>query len=149
MYISLAILFGYDILNLFLAEANPISKGGKKCRIKIENFSGKSVESVYQDFHAKVFAINLTAAITHPAQDIIAWESKQKKCAYRINVTQALSKMKDTIVLLFKRSNIMEILNKLFDLFIMTIEPVRPGRKYPRKHSIRKSGFYPCYKPIH
>jgi len=119
-----------------------------KCRIEIENFSGKSVESVYQDFHAKVFAMNLTAAITHPAQDIIAEESKQKKYAYRINVTQALSKMKDSIVLLFKRSNIMEILNKLFDLFIMIIEPVRPGRKYPRKHSVQKRGFYPCYKPI-
>jgi hypothetical protein len=119
-----------------------------KCRIEIENFSGKSVESVYQDFHAKVFAMNLTAAITHPAQDIVAGESKQKKYAYRINVTQALSKMKDSIVLLFKRSNIMEILNKLFDLFIMTIEPVRPGRKYPRKHSVQKRGFYPCYKPI-
>ena len=56
--------------------------------------------------------------------------------------------MKDTIVLLFKPSNIMEILNKLFDLFIMTIEPVRPGRKYPRKQSVQKRGFYPCYKPI-
>lgn len=119
-----------------------------KCRIELENFSGKSVESVYQDFHAKIFAMNLTAAITHPAQDIIAGESKQKKYAYRINVTQALSKMKDTIVLLFKRSNIMEILNKLFDLFRITIEPVRPGRKYPRKHSVQKRGFYPCYKPI-
>ena len=119
-----------------------------KCRTEIENFSGKSVESVYQDFHAKVFAMNLTAAITHPAQDIIAGKSKQKKYAYRINVTQALSKMKDSIVLLFKRSNIVEILNKLLNLFIMTIEPVRPGRKYPRKHSVQKRGFYPCYKPI-
>ena len=116
-----------------------------KCRIEIENFSDKSVESVYQDFHAKVFAMNLTAAIIHPAQDIIAGESEQKKYAYRINVTQALSKMKDSIVLLFKHSNIMEILNKLFDLFI---SPVRPCRKYPRKHSIKKMGFYPCYKPI-
>jgi len=74
-------------------------------------------------------------------------------CAYmkyadRINVTQALSKMKDSIVHLFKRPNIMKILNKLFDLFIMTVEPVRPGRKYPRKHSVQKREFYFCYKPI-
>jgi len=119
-----------------------------KCRIEIENFSGKSVESVYQDFHAKVFAMNLTAAITHPAQDIIAGECEQKKYAYRINVTQALSKMKDSIVLLFKRSNIMELLNKLLDLFIATIEPIRPGRKYPREHSVQRRGFSACYKPI-
>jgi len=119
-----------------------------KCRIEIENFSGKSLESVYQDFHAKVFAMNLTAAMTHPAQDIITGECEQKKHPYRINVTQALSKMKDAIVLLFTRSNIMELLNKLLDLFIATIEPIRPGRKYPRKHSVQKRGFYPCYKPI-
>jgi len=119
-----------------------------KCRIEIENFSGKSTESVYQDFHAKVFTMNLTAAITHPAQDVIASENGQKKYTYRINVTQALSKMKDSIVLLFIRSNIKELLNKLLDLFISTIEPIRPGRKYPRKHRVQRQGFYPCYKPI-
>jgi hypothetical protein len=119
-----------------------------KCRIEIENFSGKSVESVYQDFHAKVFALNLTAAMTHPAQDIIASQCDQKKHPYRINVTQALSKMKDSIVLLFVRFNIMELLSKLYSLFIATVEPIRPGRKYPRKHTVQKKGFYPCYKPI-
>lgn len=30
-----------------------------KCWMDMENFSGKSVLSVYQDFHAKVFAKNL------------------------------------------------------------------------------------------
>jgi len=92
--------------------------------------------------------MNLTAAMTHTAQDVIADKSKQKKYAYQINVTHAFSKMKDAIVLLFIRSNIMELLNKLFDLFITTIEPIRPGRKYPRKHSVQKRGFHPCYKPI-
>lgn len=119
-----------------------------KCRIEIENFSGKSVESVYQDFHAKVFALNLTAALTHPAQDVVTGQSHQKKHPYRINVTQALSKMKDAIVLLFVRFDIVELLNKLHRLFIATIEPIRPGRKYPRKHTVQKRDFYPCYKPI-
>jgi hypothetical protein len=41
--------------------------------------------------------MNLTAAMTHTAQDIIAGECEQKKYAYRINVTQALSKMKDSM----------------------------------------------------
>ncbi|MBZ0258190.1 IS4 family transposase [bacterium] len=36
-----------------------------KCRIEIENFTGKSVESVYQDFHAKIFSMNLAAAFVH------------------------------------------------------------------------------------
>lgn len=38
-----------------------------KCRIEIENFSGESVWAVYQDFHAKVFTMNLTAILAHPA----------------------------------------------------------------------------------
>jgi hypothetical protein len=113
-----------------------------KCRIEIENFSGKSVESVCQAFHAKVFALNLTDVMTHPAQDIIKLQREQKKYAYRINITQALSKMKDVAVLLFIRSNVMELLTKLLDLFIATIEPIRPGRKYPRKQSVQKRGFY-------
>jgi hypothetical protein len=46
--------------------------------------------------------------------------------------------MKDAIVLLFISSKIKELLNKLFDLFISTIEPVRPDRKYPGKHISRK-----------
>jgi hypothetical protein len=118
-----------------------------KHRVEIENFSGKTVESVYQDFHAKTFAMNLAAVLSHPAQDVIAMENESKKHPYKINVTQALSKMKDSIFLLFKHDNIMELLKKLFVLFINTIEPVRPGRFYPRKHK-PKRGFYPCYKPI-
>ena len=120
-----------------------------KCRIEIENFSGKSIESVYQDFHAKVFSTNLAAALTHPAQDVVADQCEKKKYAYRVNITQALSKLKDSLVLLFIRPNIMDLLNKLFDLFVATTEPVRPGRKYPRKHgNFQKGGFHVCYKPI-
>ena len=43
----------------------PVEEDYKKMKswIEIENFSGKSVESVHQDFYAKVFAKNLTAVI--------------------------------------------------------------------------------------
>jgi hypothetical protein len=39
-------------------------------------------------------------------------------------------------------------LSKLHSLFIATIEPIRPGKKYPRKHHVQKRGFFPCYKSI-
>ena len=119
-----------------------------KCRIEIENFSGKTVESVYQDFHAKIFPMNLAAALTHQAQDVVTKQCETKKHRYRINVAQAISKMKDSLVLLFIRSNILELLHKLFDLFTATTEPVRPNRKFPRKHSVQKRGLYVCYKPV-
>jgi len=119
-----------------------------KCRVEIENLSGKSVESVYQDFHAKIFTMNFTVAMAHPTGEIIEDKTKQNQHPYQINLTQVLSKMKDTVVLLFKRSNIIELISKLYNLFVSTIEPIRPNRKYPRKKGVGKRVFHPCYKPI-
>jgi len=53
-----------------------------KCRIEVENFSGKSVLAVYQDFHAKVFTMNLTAILAHPAQEVVEQESQEKQYTY-------------------------------------------------------------------
>ena len=41
-----------------------------KYRLQIENFSGKTVHSVYQDFHAKIFSKNLTAIIATTTREI-------------------------------------------------------------------------------
>ena len=120
-----------------------------KCRIEIENFTGKSVLSVYQDFHARVFSKNLTAMLAFPARVNVEQE-KDKRYPYQINFTQAVSKMKDTIVLLFNRplDTVKNLISALHELFKKTVEPVRPNRKFPRNHKIQKRGFYPSYKPI-
>jgi hypothetical protein len=41
-----------------------------KCRVEIENFSGRSALTVRQDFYAKIFAMNLTAMLAWVAQAI-------------------------------------------------------------------------------
>jgi hypothetical protein len=121
-----------------------------KCRIEIENFTGKSVLSVYQDFHARIFSKNLTAILAFPTRQDIEQNNDDKLHQYQINFTQAVSKMKDTIVLLFNRplDVAKNLIAALHDLFIKTVEPVRPNRKYPRNHKIQKRGFYPSYKPV-
>jgi hypothetical protein len=119
-----------------------------KCRIEIENFSGKSVEAICQDFHAKIFSMNLTAVLVHPTRQVIDETNKNRKLFYQPNMTQALSKMKDSIVLLFQRNNPFDLIVKLFDLFIKTIEPIRPGRSYPRKKALKLKRYCFCYKPI-
>ena len=42
-----------------------------KCPMELENFTGKSVLSVYQDFHAKIFAKTLVSIIVFPLKDSI------------------------------------------------------------------------------
>lgn len=121
-----------------------------KCRIEIENFTGKSVLSVYQDFHARVFSKNLTMMLASSVRDAADQKYLNREYRYQINITQALSKIKDTVVLLFNRpvDVVKELITKLLSIFIDTAGPVRPGRKFPRKHKVRRKEFYPAYKPI-
>ena len=68
-----------------------------KCRIELENFSGKSSLSVYQDFHARISSKNITSMLAFAAQPIVEKTAGAKKHNYKINFTQALSTMRDTM----------------------------------------------------
>jgi hypothetical protein len=120
-----------------------------KKRIEIGNFSGKSALSVYQDFHAKVFAKNLALVLASPAQEAVALQSENKKHDYHINLTEAISKSKDTLFLLFERPRdiILQLIQQIQDLFISSTEPIRPGRKFKRNHKMNKREYYINSKP--
>lgn len=119
-----------------------------KARVQIETFTGKSPLPVKQDFHAKIFTGNLTAIPAFPAHAKIKEQTKGRKASYQLNFTQALSKVKDTVILLFARPSgkVKEYLFHLLGLFCANIEIVRPNRKNP--HNFRKSKrIYPtAYK---
>jgi Transposase DDE domain len=119
-----------------------------KSRVEVENWSGESVVAIYQDFHAKVFTKNLTAMLTHPLQPVVAQASQEKRYLYRTNMTHALSKMKDTVVLLLHRANPLPLLKRVWRLMLKTIEPVRPGRSYRRQPRVKRRRFIMNYKPI-
>ena len=119
-----------------------------KSRAQVENFTGKSPLAVKQDFYAKIFTGNLTAILAFPTHRKIEGKTKKRKARYQLNFTQALSKMKDSVVLLFIRpANMLnEYISHLWELFCANIEMVRHGRKNP--HNFRKSKrIYPtAYK---
>lgn len=120
-----------------------------KERIETGNFSGKTASSVYQDFHAKVLAKNLTVVLASPAQQVVKNDSEEKKHDYQINLTQAFSKSKDTLFLLFQRPQnmLLQLIQQLHALFSAVTEPIRPGRKFRRKHKVNKRVHYMNYKP--
>lgn len=121
-----------------------------KCRIEMENFSGQSALSVYQDFHSKVFLKNLVSLLALPVNDVLTKSITSRKYDYQINFTQAISKSKDVIALLFQQttSKLIQLIESLQDIFIKTIEPIRPGRKYPRRRTISPRKYFLNYKPI-
>ena len=140
------------LFNNLYHERWPVEEDYKaiKCRMDLENFSGKSALSVYQDFHAKVFVKNLVAVMAFPVKDVVDNFNDAKMYRYQINFTQALSKSKGVIALLFHDSNkkIRQLITDLQYIFQRTVEPIRPGRKYPRKHKAKSRKFFLQYKPI-
>ena len=122
-----------------------------KCRIELENFSGKSALSVYQDFHAKVLMKNIVSIFALSVNDMLAADkTTDQKHDYQVNLTHALATVKDLMPLLFQRSKkkIKLIIEALLELLQRTLEPIRPGRQYPRKHRVSSRKYYICYKPI-
>ncbi|MCL5029551.1 MAG: IS4 family transposase [Bacteroidetes bacterium] len=102
-----------------------------KSRVEMENFTGKSPEEIKQDFHARTFTQNLAAILAFPVHEEVKENNKDKKYEYQINWTQAIAKMKDSVVLLFIRDNIHKIIEKLQKHFLRNIEPVRPNLDKP------------------
>ena len=129
----------------------PVEEDYKKMKswIEIENFSGKSVESVHQDFYAKVFAKNLTAVIASTTSENIDAAYKTRKYRYQVNYAQAYSEMKRIIPALFFRSKdlVSEIIAALREFLVQTVEPIRPGRKFQRK-KMPPRNYFINYKAI-
>jgi len=118
--------------------------------VEIENFSGKSALSVKQDFYAKVLTANLVSMAANEAQLQVDKATRNRKHTYQINFSQAVSKMKNTLVelLMFSRYALRKRLKAFINYIACTIEPVRKGRSYPRKRTrIKKNNIhYSSYK---
>lgn len=104
---------------------------------ELENFSGKSVLSVYQDFHACILSLNLTAMVRLPAQRMADAKTAGLKHRYQINTAQALSRMKHELVrlLLVAHEQLTVRLRRLVERVSQLIEPIRAGRKAKRQMS--------------
>lgn len=142
----------YDIFAELYYKRWPVEEDYKtmKSRLQLENITGKSVLSVYQDFHAKIFAKNFASVLSFPVQDELEKSGRKEKYAHQVNFAQAISKMKHVISLLFQRTKkkVLKLIEDLHEVFIQTTEPIRPGRKFPRKHKVSVRRHFIAYKPI-
>lgn len=106
-----------------------------KCRIELEDFSGKTAKAVKQDFHAKAFLMTLCAAYAHPIEEKVIAEfkaDKDRKHGQKINRTEAIANTMDMLVPTFVRKKFREAL-QAFDLLTwQTREIIRPERSNPR-----------------
>lgn len=116
-------------------------------RFEVENWSGISPDAVYQDFHATIFTKNLAAILAHPAQEFVAQTHASHKHDYKVNMTNLISKLKDTVIFLFWDQSILPLLHSLWTQMVQTTEPIRPNRSSPRNKKVKRRRFPMNYKP--
>ena len=121
-----------------------------KIPLEVENFSGKTVHSIYQDCYAQILAKNIVSILSFEARTQIKQAGKKDKYVHQINFTYALSKTKEVMARLFHstKADLEELLKTLDTLFLKITEPIRPGRSYPRNHRIYKRGYHSNRKCI-
>lgn len=115
-------------------------------RFELENWTGLSQEVIYQDFHATIFTKNMATILAQPTQPIIAQQTATRQYRYQPNLTHLVSKFKDTIVYLLTEFHLPPLLHKLWQLIILTVEPVRPNRSFPRNKRVHRRRFPINYK---
>ena len=103
-----------------------------KNRLDLENFSGRTVESIYQDFYAMLFISNYETILTGPAQIALNENKKQSTLPKQINHSVSYHLIKEYALDLFFGNEPEEIIvQKLTELFQMNplSKRVRPPTK--------------------
>lgn len=111
-----------------------------KCRLEIENFSGKTAIAVKQDFYAKVYMMSMCASLAFPIEEQVKKEHEEEKRKHpvKINRTSALASYRDIVVSAFLKKNWEKALEAFDRIVKKTTEIIRPGRSLPRNHRPKK-----------
>ena len=102
-----------------------------KNHLEVENFSGKTVAAIKQDFYANAFIENIRSLLATDANDEIKEKKKDAKYEYKVNRNLSLSFMKDEIVRLLM-SDDPQYFKKIKKLFTIEPVPIRPNRHFKR-----------------
>ena len=104
----------------------------QKCRFEVENFSGESILSIQQDYHACMLNHVLTAISCYYAQGYINQRVSKRKLAYKINFSKAISSVKDILINALN-DYLMEIdIRQSLQTISKNLTPIRTGRSFKR-----------------
>ena len=121
-----------------------------KCRAEVANFSGKTALAVQQDFFAKLFLMTLWAAYAHPIEARVRQEYQVdagRQFAQKINRTHALWVTQHSVIRVFLKNQFKKAIAAFDELVFRTRELIRPHRKEPRKHKLKKQ-YHMAYKRL-
>ena len=117
-----------------------------KNKLAVENFSGRTLNAVRQDFFIAMYIANVIAVARWEAQVEVddAREQKNNKYEYHVNVSHAVGVFKDRFILALLEPNPRlrrKKIGRILNLMSEHPAPTRPGRSFPRNPSPRKAKF--------
>ena len=108
--------------------------GVVKTRLQLENFTGRTVESIKQDFYATIYITGLESILTDQAEERLS--QKNTKHAYHVNKAVSFNAIKNQVIdLLYHESDLDILLEKLTKLFLKNPSCTRKNREVPRRKS--------------
>lgn len=120
-----------------------------KKRMMVESFPGITPAAVTHHYYATLLARNITALLWFYPEQRLRTKETDNKLKYQTNKTLILSKMKDTLIIIFTRSAkiVNRLVTDLLHIFLRCTSPIRPNRSFPRNKR-RTSKISIKYKPI-
>lgn len=119
-----------------------------KCRLTVENFSGKSALAVEQDFHARVLLMNLTNLFVLEADRRIHKQCAHREHRYQANRHYALAQLRRWLPRLLLGRATVALVTTILQRLASEPEAVRPDRSYPREPRPLQRGYPFAYKAV-
>ena len=125
--------------------------GELKRKHETENFSGRLMDNVKQDFFATMTVANMLASFVREAERKAAKErsGSGNKYEYKVNVNHVVGVYKELIigVIIEERLRVRSrLMRELIDCMKRRVTPIRPGREVARKTCPRKARFHHNHK---
>lgn len=104
-----------------------------KNKLKVENFTGYSQNSINQDFLCAIFISNLQSIMVNDMQDELAEQDDEKMYSYKVNTNLSYGFLKNRILdLLGQKQPLENVFLELQQLFLKHTVPIRNNRKNTR-----------------
>lgn len=122
-----------------------------KQKLETENFSGRLVDNIKQDFYAMMTVANLIASCVRQANQKVKKKRAglENKYEYQVNINHAIGIYKDQwIRVIIEKDRIARrhLMKLLVESMASRVVPIRPNREVGRKERNRKAKFHHNHK---
>lgn len=118
-----------------------------KNKLQLENFTGRTVVTIEQDFYVSLYLSNMAAYAIHDAEPLVAERNvdNSNKYTYKVNVNHAIGLLKDSFIvalLLSNKNKKRRLIRSVIRKMAKIVVPIRNDRHFPRPVNTRKCKYH-------